>query len=147
MKAELFAHCHDFIAARVSRIKQNLNSLRESLDSETRSSAGDKYETGRAMVQLEQEKLGQQLLEARRSLQQLKSVDIEGNTSRAHPGSLVHTTKSTYFLALSAGIFINGNTRVYCISPGTPMGKLLLGKVVGDTILFNSEEIRVVSIQ
>jgi transcription elongation GreA/GreB family factor len=147
MKAELFAHCRDYITARVSRIKQNINSLRESLDSETRSSAGDKHETGRAMVQLEQEKLGQQLMEAEKSLQLLKSVDIAGKADRVHAGSLVYTTKAIYFMALSAAIFQQGDTRVYCISPESPIGKLLLGNLEGDSILFNKEKIKIVSIQ
>ena len=147
MKAQLLTHCRDYMTSRITRIKQNLKSLRESLDTESKSSAGDKHETGRAMVQLEQEKLGQQLMAAEKALQHLKGIDIETGTSRAHLGSLVHTTKGNYFLALSADAFKIGETVVYCISPQTPIGELLLGASEGDTFVFNNEKITITALR
>ncbi len=147
LKAELLAHCRTYMTSRVSRIQQNLRSLRESLDTESKSSAGDKHETGRAMVQLEQEKLGQQLMTAEKALQYLKGIDIKTKASRVHLGSLVHTTKSSYFLALSADVFRRGETVVYCISSKTPIGNLLLGAAEGDSFMFNNEKITITALQ
>ncbi|MWD30855.1 3-oxoacyl-ACP synthase, partial [Aquicoccus sp. SCR17] len=69
-KEQLLKFCWDYVDTRTERLKKSAAALQESLNSETKSSAGDKHETGRAMVQLEQEKLAQQLVE----LDRLKEV-------------------------------------------------------------------------
>ena len=45
-----------FIESRLKTIEKAIFELQQSLDSETKSSAGDKHETGRAMLQIELEK-------------------------------------------------------------------------------------------
>ena len=42
---------------KISNLNKDINSLKESQKNDTKSSMGDKYETGRAMIQLELEKL------------------------------------------------------------------------------------------
>ncbi len=63
VKNYLYNYCFEFIESRLCTIINTILDLRESLDSETKSSAGDKHETGRAMLQLEREKAGSQLAE------------------------------------------------------------------------------------
>ena len=58
-------------------------------------------------------------------------------------GSLVKTSKGNYFLAVSAGKFENESHSIYCISGGTPIGRLLLGKSIGDVVSFNGDKIRI----
>ena len=61
LKETLLSKCHEFIDERHQRIQRTIDEIKVSLQSETKSSAGDKHETGRAMLQLEREKAGQQL--------------------------------------------------------------------------------------
>ena len=56
IKEQLFTQCLAFIDNRLITIKNTMQEIQESLLSETKSSAGDKHETGRAMLQLEREK-------------------------------------------------------------------------------------------
>ena len=63
IKRQLYSQCVDFVEERLSNIQNQIRAIQESLTSETKSSAGDKHETGRAMLQLEREKAGQQLAE------------------------------------------------------------------------------------
>lgn len=58
LKEELYELCVDFVDSRLSTIQQTIESNQKALTSETKSSAGDKHETGRAMLQLEMEKAG-----------------------------------------------------------------------------------------
>lgn len=116
------------------------------LASETKSSAGDKHETGRAMLELEREKLGQQLVDAEKTMQLLHTVDIFSKKRTACLGSLVKTTGANYFLAISAGEYMSDPEKYYCISLNTPIGIMLLGKSVGDTIMFNNNEIEILEI-
>jgi len=53
IKTLLFDHCKSFLESKLAAHKNQIDLLYESLYSETKSSAGDKHETGRALIQLE----------------------------------------------------------------------------------------------
>lgn len=146
LKEKAYQFCIEFIEDRLSRIRDNIESIQQSLSSETKSSAGDKHETARAMLQLEREKLGRQLAEAESTRQLLSKVNIDTKSDKARLGSLIQTTKATYFLSISAGEFKDLKNSVLCISVGTPIGQLLLGKSVGELAVFNGAEIRIKNI-
>lgn len=146
-KKSLYEFCRTFVGDRKLRIENNIRDVRESLNSETKSSAGDKHETGRAMLQLEREKLGQQLAEAEKMEQVLSKVRWEKISPTAILGSWVRTSKADYFLAISAGRFRQGENEVFCISMATPIGQLLLGKAAGDSMVFNGTEIEILSLE
>ncbi|TVZ08346.1 GreA/GreB family transcription elongation factor [Cellulophaga sp. RHA_52] len=145
-KEDLLEFCRNFINNRVSRIQSNITGIQDSLASETKSSAGDKHETGRAMLQLEREKLGAQLLEAEKMQQLLSKVNIAKSTTLVGLGSVVYTEKSNYFIAISAGEFVQNKNKFYCISANTPIGKLLLGKSEGDSFVFNGATIKITQV-
>lgn len=145
-KQQLYNFCKSFVEDRVARIQKRIKDVQEALASDTKSSAGDKHETSRAMLQLEREKLGQQLAEAEKMRQILAKVDPERYKDPIGLGSCVKTSKADYFLAISAGEYKNGTASVFCISTGTPIGQLLMGKSVGDTIKFNNEGIKILSL-
>ena len=145
-KQQLYNFCRTFIDDRIARIQKNIAGIQESLTSETKSSAGDKHETGRAMLQLEREKLGQQLSEAEKTKQLLSKVSIDQNSTTVGLGSLVQTTTGNYFIAISAGEIKIDQKTVYCISAITPIGKAIFGKSVGDTFSFNQKKGKIESI-
>ncbi len=145
-KEKLINFCASYVNERIHRIQDNILGIQESLTSETKSSAGDKHETGRAMLQLEREKLGQQLLQAENMKQTLSKVTVTNNTKTVGLGSLVYTEKGNYFLAISAGEFKLDVDKVYCISVSTPIGKLLVGKSNADVFIFNGETIKIKAI-
>ena len=141
IKKELLAACLKFIETRKQTLLMSLNSIKKDLHSETKSSAGDKHETGRAMLQLEMEKIGKQLLEVQKMEEVIEKITIDKTTSIVCLGSIVITNKQNYFLAISAGeVIINENT-YYAISPQTPIGKELLGSKKNDIIKFNNATI------
>lgn len=146
MKEKVYQFCEDYILGRLQRIKINIEEINTSLNSETKSSAGDKHETGRAMLQLEREKLGQQLLEAEKTAVLLRRVNASKQSDTVILGSLVKTTNANYYIAISAGKFEDNNTTVFCISANTPIGKLLMGKHVGATFQFNNKEYKILEV-
>jgi len=146
LKEHLYQFCATYVEVRINRIQFRIKEVQVALGAETKSSAGDKHETGRAMLQLEREKLGQQLAEAEKTKKIFAKVNIKDKSMCASLGSLVKTSKAHYFLAISAGEFQDGNKLVYCISAATPIGRLLIGKTVGDMVTFNGEEIKVLEI-
>jgi len=55
LKKELLQYCEDQVDQRHSKIKQTIADIEESLMEESRSSSGDKHQTGRAMLQINRE--------------------------------------------------------------------------------------------
>lgn len=142
-KERLYAFCEAFVNTRLTRIHSGIDQVQEALASETKSSAGDKHETGRAMLQLEREKLGQQLKEAEKMSQILAKVPLDTQTTHIGLGSWVKTSKATYYLAISAGAYNTEEETAFCISMATPIAKALLGKSAGDTAVFNDTILRI----
>lgn len=137
VKEELYKACKVFLDDRLRVVLDRIANIQESLKSETKSSAGDKHETGRAMLQLEREKAGNQLSEIQQQLEQFSKVTIEGVSGVARLGSMVITDKGAYFLAISVGAITIDAKTYYAISPSTPIGRILLGKKNGEKLTFN----------
>ena len=146
IKNTLYEVCAKQIAERIATIEQRLEAIAEARDNETKSSVGDKYETGRAMMQLEAEKAGVQLAETRRVKIELEQIDPGKTTETVGPGSLVLTDRGIYFLAVGIGkIKLDGQT-YYCISENAPIGRLLLSQKQGAVIGFNDRQIKILEI-
>ena len=139
VKEQLYEECKKFLYGRLNTVIERITNIQESLQSETKSSAGDKHETGRAMLQLEREKAGNQLADIEKQQELFSRVTIDASSEVARLGSLITTDNGTYFLAISVGaIIINTNT-YYAISPSSPIGKILLGKKENDVLTFNNK--------
>lgn len=146
IKKRAYDHCKEFVSGRISRLHEQIRELETALTSETKSSAGDKHETGRAMVQLEREKLGSQLAETEKMLELLRRVRPDSHHNIGSMGALVETAEHYYYIAISAGEVQWNGLSIFCISPATPIGKLLLGISPGDTFSFNGKAFPVLSI-
>ncbi|SDH04162.1 GreA/GreB family elongation factor [Psychroflexus sediminis] len=137
IKLNLYHQCQELVEKRRHSILNHIADIQNSLLSETKSSAGDKHETGRAMLQLEREKAGHQLAEIEKLSTVLSKINTEERPGKAGVGSLVFTSKAHYYIAVSLGALEADGKPVYAISPGTPIGQLLMGRQVGDELRFN----------
>ena len=146
IKTAVYHHCESYLRQKAKGYLSQDQSLLESLDSEGKSSAGDKHETSRAMIQLEREKLAQQ---RERNDQDIKTLDaLKNKTTTVHiaPGALVNTSLASYFLAVPADAFSHNDKKIYCISPQSPIGQLLLGKKAGESFSFRGNSIKVLEV-
>ncbi|PCH99362.1 MAG: 3-oxoacyl-ACP synthase [Flavobacteriaceae bacterium] len=147
IKQQLHTYCKQYIQERLDTIEHTISSCKNDLNSETKSSAGDKHETGRAMIQLEMEKAGQQLA----SVQQMQTVFSKINPSNSSKlvclGSLVRLELGTYYIGIAVGVITLDGIPYFGISTHSPIGKLLLGKKQGDCIQFQGKEMEIISIE
>ena len=143
VKEELLKLCNDYVNQRLQNVEETILSNQKALQSETKSSAGDKHETGRAMLQLEMEKAGQQLQGITLMKETLTKIDVSKNSTVAHLGSIVTTNIGSYFLSVSAGKLTVCGTNYFAVSVSSPIGKLLLGKKEKEEVVFNEKEIKV----
>lgn len=120
--------------------------IRESLTNDSKSTVGDKHETSRAMAQLEQEKLGNQIAQCEKLRDVVRRIDSDKIYTSVQAGSLVQTDKRYYFLSVGSGsIDVNG-TEIFCIAPAAPFAQLLMGKMPGDEISFQGRKETIKSI-
>lgn len=146
IKEELYIQCQKLLNQRLETIQHTIADIQNSLLSETKSSAGDKHETGRAMLQLEREKAGQQLAELQIQIETLQKINPQVSHKNVALGSIVKTSAANYFVAVSVGEIKVDNTSFYGISVATPIGKLLLSKLEGDTINFRTQKFTILEI-
>lgn len=141
LRQALLQQCHQFCDRNLNNVKRNIEEIQIALFSDTKSSAGDKHETGRAMLQIERENLGNQLAEISKLKEALSKVNVSTTQSKISLGSVVYTEQANYFIAISAGELQVNNDRFFAISPITPIGKVLLGKSLGEEVQFRNQKI------
>ncbi|WP_411766212.1 3-oxoacyl-ACP synthase [Winogradskyella sp. A3E31] len=146
IKEALCKQCQEFLDTKIRVLQLNISDLEAGLQSETKSSAGDKHETGRAMLQLEREKLGQQLAEIQKQQQVLNKISPKHEHQKIALGSVVKTTNFNYFISISIGEIYYEDELYYAISSSTPIAKLILSKTEEDTITFKDNTFDIVSV-
>ncbi|WP_440120303.1 3-oxoacyl-ACP synthase [Tenacibaculum sp. Ill] len=138
IKEELYKQCELYVNKRLQTVEETITSHQKALQSETKSSAGDKHETGRAMLQLEMEKASQQLSGIAQMKETLAKINTDTTSKVAHLGSVVTTTSTiNYFISVSVGLLIVKEKKYFAISPSSPIGRLILGKKEGESFEFN----------
>lgn len=147
IKKDLYLHCEQFLNDRFKTVKGTIEDIQNALQSETKSTAGDKHETGRAMLQLEREKAGKQLAELQKLKTLLSKINVDSVHKQVALGSAVFTSQFNYFISISTGEIELKSGKFYAISPSTPIAKLLLSKTIGDTIVFRDHAITIMDLQ
>lgn len=125
---------------KIDAITLAIESARESRNNDTKSSAGDKYETGRAMMQIEIEKNESQLNKTIYQRKKLSEIDLSKNYSTAKQGSMVETNRETYFISIGLGKIILNEKNYYAISLASPIGQAIKEKKCNDEFQFQGRE-------
>ena len=125
--------------ARISELNTILQEAQDAANSETKSSAGDKHETGRAMAQLETEKLTAQLSEALRLQETLSKINITETLKQIVVGAVVITNNGNFYVSVSLGKLEIEREQFFAISSQSPIGKLLITKKEKDSFSLNGK--------
>jgi len=145
LKSRLIQHLQEDLQSRIVSATADLHEMKEARDNETKSSAGDKYETGRAMVAIEMEKLSNQINQMQDSLAKL---EFDGDSSTlVGDGSLVVTSQGIFLISIGLGRVTFSGQDFFVISSTSPIGELLSGKKVGDHFEFRNKKYLVEEIQ
>lgn len=137
IKLLLHQLCADHINTRINNAQHAIDEAQQGQQQETKSSAGDKYETGRAMMQQEINRNLGTLNEAKKLMVALNAVSTAGSSPMADTGSIVITNKGRFYLAISAGSLTLNGDNYFAVSPASPIGIKLKGKKAGDKFEVN----------
>ena len=139
IKLLLMEQVNKLLDERIETAKRSVRFARESRDSDTKSSAGDKYETGREMAQQELNKYQAQLAKISGLKNDLNRINPEDRHDKVGFGSLVLTSCGNYFLSVPMGKISVQQKDIYSISMVSPIGQLLKGKMEGEQFLFQGK--------
>lgn len=137
LKQQLISNCTKKLQQQIVSLKQLLDEVTEAVNNETKSTVGDKHETSRAMMQLEQEKLGKQLLEAETHLAEFEKINFDIPSERITQGHLLETNKGYFFIAVSIGKTMVDEKTVFVISPNSPLASVFKGLTKNQSTSFN----------
>jgi hypothetical protein len=138
-KSRLLQTAKEHLQQKINALRTELTDLTQGIENESKSSAGDKHETARAMVQLEQDKIRKQLHELEHQSGKLHQINPDEITPDIRPGSVIDTGKELFFLSIPAGRLTLEEVDVILLSPDSPLGRLLLHKRPGDSFTLNGK--------
>ncbi|PKR81026.1 hypothetical protein CW751_07620 [Brumimicrobium salinarum] len=147
LKSKVVSEIKNVLDERLKMAQQTYNDALESRNNDTKSSAGDKYETSRAMMQQEMDNAQRSIHQIKMMRNELFRLPIQESNLKATAGALITTNSGKYFLGLSMGKVLVGEHVVFAISTGSPLGKLLLNKKEGDRFVLNNMEQEILSIE
>ena len=140
LKLKVHQKCLHLALTKIDSSKSELVALQEASNQDTKSSAGDKYETGRSMIMLEKEKLGVQLMEAYKLKKALDLIDLGKPINKVSLGALVKESNNFYYFSANFGALNIADVKVFALSTLSPIGQAMLGKTVGDTYNFRGQK-------
>lgn len=146
LRSSLMASCRLHVEDRIANLELALKSAHEASTDDTKSSAGDKYETTREMMQQDIARCQMQLAEAKKDESLLSGLNKPDRLDFVKNGSIVETNLGIYFIAISIGVVKIDQDKVFVISNQSPIGKLLLRKKIGESFVFNNVEQHLLSI-
>lgn len=121
LKSHLFALCHEFVKNRIANLNDAIALSQESANQESKSTAGDKHDTSRAMMQLEVERLSSQLATAEKMLQELNHAEHFQAEQNSIAGKIIHTENANYFVAIAAGKVSVADNDYFVVSADSPI--------------------------
>lgn len=138
-KKAFFEHLSNSLSEKIARLQLDIADLQKDISEDSKSSAGDKFETSREMAQQELGKLSTQLNEQLRIKSLIENQSIEKPT-QAQLGAIVETNKGLFLLGIPIGTTSFEGKNIVGIGLGAPLGQLMLHKKKKDRILFNNQE-------
>ena len=139
LKHKLVEACQEYVDRRIATATTAMNDAQRSANEEDNSSAGDKYETGRAMMQIERDKAANQLEEAMKLKRVVDQLNPDVQHKSAALGSVVITTQFNLFIAIGAGKIRVDDHDFLVVGTQSPLGKELLGRKEQEQFLFNRQ--------
>ena len=135
LKHKIIKECNTLLQQKIANLTSALSQVNEAANNETKSTAGDKHETAKAMMQLEQEKLSAQITILNTQVSELQKINTTKKYTQITNGSLVTTNKGILFIGVGLGkIKINDEVEVFAISYLSPLAQLLINNKVNQSV-------------
>lgn len=140
-KSKLLDAVKSKLAEKIQKFEKLIEDTRAS-NNDTKSSMGDKYETGREMLQQEINNLQRQLNETLNQQALLQKVNAD-SSEKVQSGALIETEKGLFYIAASVGEIIVDNRKIMTVSGESPLAKAMAGLTNGQSFSLNNTSLTV----
>jgi hypothetical protein len=146
IKQQLYNQCIAYVQTRMAAAEDAYKDAEKASNDDTKSSAGDKYETGRAMMQQEKDRNTIQVNEANKLMVALTGISTKGNSAKIDTGSVVITNNGRFYIAISAGTLKVDNENYFAVSAAAPIVVKMLGKKAGEGFEMNGKRYAILEV-
>ena len=141
LKVELIDQLISQIKQKILELSIQIRNTELAQQNDVKSSAGDKFETGREILQAELNKYEGQRKQLEQSVRVLHTISPNKRSLQIEFGSLVQTQSVLYFISIGLGNIEINNHKVVAISLASPLGQALKGLNIGQCIKFRGADI------
>jgi transcription elongation GreA/GreB family factor len=145
-KENIILTAQKLLNSKLVELEKAIFNVQNAANEESKSSMGDKYETGRAMAQNDRAMLENQKNELLKDIATFENINFEQKTEFVKSGSLVHTSIGYILVSVSLGKILDDGERVMLISSASPLGTELTGKKVKESVTMNGRPIQILGI-
>ena len=147
IKNGLSAAMLEILNQRIESSQAAIESAIESRNTATKSSAGDKHETGRALMQTEIDNQKKQMANSMLLKSTLTQIPLDDKIEPIGFGSLLETNHGFFYLSVSLGKIEFSGREYFTISPATPLAQAFIGSAIGDSISFQGKKYEILSVE
>lgn len=133
-KSAVIAELDKQLLIKLSYLTTNLKQAIHSRNSDTKSSAGDKFETSREMAQIEIQKIENEISKTQQFIK-----DLFAKFSK-----FIITDKGTFLISIPFGKLMVSGTEVFCISKNAPISKHLINTKKNNSFFYNDMKYNII---
>ena len=134
IKSAVIAELDKQLLSKLSYLTTNLQQAIDSRNSDTKSSAGDKFETSREMAQIEIHKIESEISKTQQFISELFSKVTQ----------FIITDKGAFLISIPFGKLILNDEKIFCISKNAPITKYLINTKKNNSFFYNDMKYNII---
>ncbi len=148
LKEKIFQAAIRQLKEKISLLQQERKAVSEGILEDTKSSAGDKFETGREMMTQDLKTIESTIEKLQEDLEEIYRVQsIKSNSEAVREGSLIQLGTDFFLISASIGQLEVDGKKYFLLSRNSPLGQVLIGKKKGENVLFRGKPQAILDVQ
>ncbi|MFC5626075.1 hypothetical protein [Algoriphagus winogradskyi] len=132
------------VKEKINLLKAERKAINDGILEDTKSSAGDKFETGRETMSRDLMTVENQLKQANFEFDELcRFQAIKEPSATIQEGSLVQVGSDQYLISISLGQVNVDGQKLFMLSKSSPLGEILVGRKKGDQVEFRGRNLTI----
>ena len=146
LKKSLVEYCKNRLEIKLKELTGIYQSLIDSIQTDSKSSAGDKHETFKSMMHIEQEKMQTQIKMINQQINTINQLKVE-KKNRIENGTLIVTDSKVFFIAASLGLASISDQSFFIVSLDSPIIQFMKKQSINTMFTFQSTNYKLIDIQ
>ncbi|MDG1279466.1 MAG: hypothetical protein P8O16_19500 [Algoriphagus sp.] len=144
LKAKVYETAISKVKEKIKMLDEERRAINLGILEDTKSSAGDKFETGRETMTQDLLTVEKQLKQAKFEFDELcRLQSIKGISPTVQEGSLVHLGNDIFLISLSLGQLDVDGQKIFLLSESSPLGQTLIGQKKGSEVNFRGKMMKI----